>query len=236
VVWSEGTRQLPITAAVVTHFHEDRVGGVPGLAGRGIPVWATAYTIELATARGEPVPTHTLVENALPEVVWYYPGPAHTADNIVVWHEASRTLFAGCMIKALEATDLGNVADADVRNWDWAITGTIDRFGPPSIVVPGHGAPGDGQLLEHTRVLAGPQECTSAADCVVTIDALDGCACCYCVPPRAMSLRAIEVARENMLSCEPICPGECPPCTPESELSRLGAECSQGRCVMVSVP
>lgn len=148
---------LPIAAAVVTHFHHDRTGGAHALITRGIPVLATARTIALATERGEPVPEYELSERSLPELRWYYPGAAHSPDNIVVWHEPSRTLFGGCMIKELAAESLGNVADADLTSWVSALDAIEQTFGAPAIVVPGHGARGDASLLAHTRDLLTPR-------------------------------------------------------------------------------
>lgn len=223
---------LPITAALVTHFHDDRTGGARALMSGHIPVFGTARTIELATARGEPVPDHELLEGSLPEVRWYYPGPAHSPDNIVVWHEASGTLFGGCMIKELAAESLGNVADADLMSWLSAMDGVMGLFGEPRIVVPGHGTRGDAELLTHTLVLLGPRECTSAADCVVTIETLEPCACCSCVEPRALSLAAIERARARIFSCDPICEHECPACMQAPELATYGAACELGACVL----
>ncbi len=48
----------------------------------------------------------------------FYPGPAHTVDNAVVFGRTSGALFCGCMMRSLMllgsiTKGLGNIADAD---------------------------------------------------------------------------------------------------------------------------
>jgi glyoxylase-like metal-dependent hydrolase (beta-lactamase superfamily II) len=83
----------------------------------------------------------------------YYPGPSHTRDSVVVWFPKRKLLFGGCMVKALESTNLGNTADADVPAWPAAIRKVQKKFGDAQVVVPGHGDHGDTRLLGHTLAL-----------------------------------------------------------------------------------
>lgn len=73
----------------------------------------------------------------------FYPGSAHSPDNVVVYFEEKRVLFGGCMIVAGDR--FGNLADADLKNWgsslkalerfkfEWLIPGHGDIFAPASI-------------------------------------------------------------------------------------------------------
>jgi hypothetical protein len=70
-----------------------------------------------------------------------------------VWLPAHRLLFGGCMVRAADASALGNLADADVAGWRHAIDTVSAAFGSAAIVVPGHGTPGGAELLAHTREL-----------------------------------------------------------------------------------
>jgi metallo-beta-lactamase class B len=77
-----------------------------------------------------------------------YPGVGHSVDNLVVYLPDKRLLFGGCMIMALEARSVGNVADGDVPRWIGSLA-LIETEGF-DIVVPGHGRPGGPGLVAHT--------------------------------------------------------------------------------------
>ena len=49
---------LPVTRAVSTHFHDDRVGGVDVLRAAGVATYASPSTRRLAEAEGNEIPTH----------------------------------------------------------------------------------------------------------------------------------------------------------------------------------
>lgn len=154
LTWARETLRRPVRAAVVTHFHSDRTGGVPALVARGLPVYGLEDTVKLATERGLPVPPRTVA----PEQTWgplelFYPGAGHARDNLVVFHPGSGVLFGGCFVKDGAAKDLGNVADADVAAWPASLERTRQRFPGTRVVVPGHGAPGGLELFDHTRTL-----------------------------------------------------------------------------------
>lgn len=158
--WVDRTLQLPVKYAVATHFHDDRVGGWPALAARGIPLRLTPQTLALARAEGNPVPdTAGLPALAAGEALragaleLLHPGHAHSADNLVVWLPHARLLFGGCAVKSAAATTMGNVADADLASWRRAIERLQTRYSQIDTVVPGHQDRGGAELLEHTLEL-----------------------------------------------------------------------------------
>jgi metallo-beta-lactamase class B len=61
-------------------------------------------------------------------------------------------------VKAEAATELGNVADADLASWPKAVQAARDRYPAAAIVVPGHGPVGGPGALSRTLELlaAGP--------------------------------------------------------------------------------
>lgn len=75
----------------------------------------------------------------------FYPGPAHTADNLVVYFPKRHVLFGGCMIKP---RNLGYLGDADVKSWA-ASARNLKRF-DAQVVVPGHGPWGGPELVDQT--------------------------------------------------------------------------------------
>jgi glyoxylase-like metal-dependent hydrolase (beta-lactamase superfamily II) len=68
----------------------------------------------------------------------YYGGEGHTRDNIIIWFEEERILYAGWLVKSLESTTLGNIKDANVDQWPVTIRRIIERFPKPSYVITGH--------------------------------------------------------------------------------------------------
>ena len=146
----------PVTQALVTHFHSDRVGGIGLLTKRGIPVYGNPLTIGLALDAGLPVPRplHEVEKSKqrLGTVEVFYPGSGHTIDNIVVWVPSDGILFGGCLVKAMTAPDLGNLADAVVPAYPETIGHVMSTYRPRR-VIPGHGTIA-GDSLSHTLALA----------------------------------------------------------------------------------
>jgi metallo-beta-lactamase class B VIM len=157
---------LPVTRAVVTHFHGDRAEGSDVLEAEGVEVWAHPMTHELSIERGNPVPD--LVFDGLDEpgdaiafggLEIFYPGPAHSRDNIMVWLPESSLLFGGCAIRGAADQELGNVRDGDVSHWGTAMALTQARYGGAEIVVSSHAEPGGAELIAHTaEVVKAEQE------------------------------------------------------------------------------
>ncbi|QKG83666.1 subclass B1 metallo-beta-lactamase [Kroppenstedtia pulmonis] len=144
-----------IQLALITHAHEDRIGGIKTLLDRGIEVQSTPLTAKLAKKAGYPQPapklndeTEIRIGDTLLET--YYPGEGHTQDNITVWFPQDRLLFGGCLIRSREYQDLGNVAEANLKEWPKSVQKVIDRYPRAERVVPGHGMWGDTSLLTHT--------------------------------------------------------------------------------------
>ncbi|MBW3567773.1 MAG: signal recognition particle receptor subunit alpha, partial [Proteobacteria bacterium] len=85
----------------------------------------------------------------------YFPGAAHTADNIIAWFPGAKVLFGGCMVKSQHSGSLGFVGDADKRAWPQSLQNALARYPEAEQVVPGHGLPGDTDLVTHTLELLG---------------------------------------------------------------------------------
>jgi glyoxylase-like metal-dependent hydrolase (beta-lactamase superfamily II) len=149
----------PVRVAV-THAHGDRMSGLAIARDNGARSLAYYLTQEDAPARGLPPADETWrgrsrrLDLGGRTVELFYPGPAHTRDNVTAFDSASGVLFGGCQVRAADA-GLGNLADADVARWPAATRRLIRRYGGRArIVVPGHGEPGGPELLDHTLTLA----------------------------------------------------------------------------------
>ncbi|MBK0382303.1 subclass B1 metallo-beta-lactamase [Pedobacter sp. SD-b] len=144
-----------IIGMVINHFHEDCLGGLKVLHSQNIPSYANQRTILLAKANGYEVPQNGFDKKlnlrvGSIKVKNYYLGPAHTQDNIVSYIPSKKTLFGGCMVKAIGANK-GNLADADTTQW--ANTIKKVKLLKPNVVIPGHGKFGGQDLLAYTQKL-----------------------------------------------------------------------------------
>lgn len=150
---------LSIKVFVPNHWHSDCMGGLTFLQKNSIRSYANNKTIAIARQQNFPLPDEGFddsLELSLgnKKVLCWYPGAAHSMDNIVVWIPSEEILFAGCMCKSIESSNIGNVADGDAVQYPVTIDKVISRFSNAKIVVPGHGNVGGFDLLLHTKVLA----------------------------------------------------------------------------------
>lgn len=141
--------------AIVTHAHDDNIGGIDKLLEKNIEVISTKQTVEEALNNGftQPLPKlkeHSIIEIGETKIETYYPGEGHSSDNIVVWIPKYRLLFGGCLIKSIDTKNLGNIKEANLEEWSISIDKVKERYRNIEIVVPGHGYHGDIRLLEHT--------------------------------------------------------------------------------------
>lgn len=153
--WIETVLDRPVAGAIITHFHDDRMGGAPALKARGIQSWAHPLTLELGADLGIPLPTPLASLQAGGSVTLggmeiFYPGPGHTADNLMVWLPEDRILFGGCAVRPLTSSSLGNVDDAILSEWPESIRRAEERFSEVEWVIPSHGPLGGPNLLRHT--------------------------------------------------------------------------------------
>ncbi|UHA74980.1 subclass B1 metallo-beta-lactamase [Paenibacillus sp. 481] len=144
-----------VVLAIVTHAHEDRMGGVSGLIERDIEVRSTDMTARLAKEAGYAEPNAFLdgepqfmVGGTQFEV--FYPGEGHGKDNVVVWLPQTNTLFGGCLVLGQDAKALGNVADANMAEWPESLLRVKHKYGQAKLVVPGHGKWGNAGLLNRS--------------------------------------------------------------------------------------
>lgn len=151
--WGEARLGRTWLGAIITHDHPDRDGGLRALQRRHIPVAALDLTVAKLEKRA--VRGVTTLFTAKAGVLAdqrgfeaYYPGPGHTSDNIVIRFRDA--LFAGCLLKAADAPDLGFTGDADLASWPWAVERVAARYRKVPII-PGHGPiDPEGASYQHT--------------------------------------------------------------------------------------
>jgi len=170
---SDDSRKIPY-AAIMTHAHKDKMGGVNALHQAKIETHALHLSNDDAPARDlmpaefsiDPARPYSIFEggrmrfydqNTTPDQRWLYvfhPSAGHTRDNIVIYDSRSKVLFGGCLIRPESTKGLGNTADADIANWADAVREVAAEFPQAEIIIPSHGAPGGRELLQHTIDLA----------------------------------------------------------------------------------
>lgn len=154
------TRQ-PVRWVVVTHYHADHVYGLQVFKDLGATVIARQEGREylssdtaqrrLEASRQELAPWVDAQTRLVPADRWLdadttltvggerlllrHVGPAHTAEDLAVFVERNRVLFAGDLVFRGRVPYVGT---ADSQAWITALTGLIDL--KPAVIVPGHGA------------------------------------------------------------------------------------------------
>jgi metallo-beta-lactamase class B len=159
VEWLREKMKVEIRGFAPNHWHEDCMGGLGYLNKQGTTSYANSRTIDIARQKDLPVPVKGFDDTLTVElgdrnIHLYYPGAAHSMDNIVAWIPSEKILFAGCMCKSLESTNLGNTADGDLKEYASTIRKVMNEFPDAKVVVPGHGKAGGMELLTHTAKLA----------------------------------------------------------------------------------
>lgn len=144
---------------VITHAHGDRMKGIDSTRARSIPSFAHERTVRMAAVKDLGIIDQSWSGESCEILVGrrkielFYPGPAHSADNTVVYIEDCKLLYGGCMVRSLAATNPGGLQFADVCAWENSLKALQQRYAQARIVVPGHGEAGDMRLLAHTAAL-----------------------------------------------------------------------------------
>lgn len=153
--WVKDKQQAKIQTVVPTHSHTDCAGGLAEAHKRGANSWAFVETIEKLKKRKRAVPKHGFAKTkrlTCGDVVieLAYLGAGHTRDNIVAWIPSQKVLFGGCLVKSLEAKNLGNTKEADLGSYPKTLKTVLQKYASAKVIVPGHGKPGSSQLIKHT--------------------------------------------------------------------------------------
>jgi len=163
VEWVQEHLQRKLIAAIVTHAHDDKMGGMGVLKRTNIPTFAHPMSNTLAPKRGLLAADHDLLVKPnddlevpglnLPNIAIFYPGPGHSEDNIVININERGVLFGGCLVRPSTSFSLGSTKDATIDVWGHSVDKVATRFPESSIVIPSHGRPGDRSMLAHTSRL-----------------------------------------------------------------------------------
>jgi metallo-beta-lactamase class B len=155
IEWIEINQGRKIKALVVTHFHDDCLGGLKQFHNNGTKSFASHKTIELAKNTNVKVLPESGFSSAIEfkignqSVFASFYGSGHTLDNIVGYIPQEETLFGGCLIKSMNASK-GYLGDADISAWPKTVESIKKDLPDLKIVIPGHGNYGGKELLDYT--------------------------------------------------------------------------------------
>ncbi len=144
--------------AIVTHYHDDRTSGLEFLKNKAVKTYSTKETFDLCKLHNEKqaefiFTSDTAFKFGNYEFETYYPGEGHTKDNIVIWFEKQKILYGGCLVKSTENNSLGNIADANLKEWKTSIQNILKKYPKPEFVIPGHYGWMHNMSLQHTLKL-----------------------------------------------------------------------------------
>lgn len=155
VNWITDAMQSKLVGFVPNHWHNDCTGGLGYLQSLKVKSYANQRTIDISRSKNLPLPEvgfNDSLKLQLGEkaIECYYLGAAHSLDNIVVWIPSEKILFAGCMVKSMDAKNLGNTVDGDLKAYPKTIHLLLQKFPTAKTVIPGHGDFGGIELINHT--------------------------------------------------------------------------------------
>ena len=147
-----------IVICIATHSHKDKTAGLEFLKERGVKTFTTKQTDEISKVKGEKRAEFLMEKDTVFSVgqykfQTYYGGPGHTSDNIVIWFDKEKILYGGCLVKSIEAKDLGNLEEAIVKEWPTTIKNIQAKFKDPKFIIPGHQSWTSKESLHHTLKL-----------------------------------------------------------------------------------
>lgn len=142
-----------------THFHEDRTAGLEYYRQQGIQTYTTSFTDSLSRQNGMKRAAFLMTRDTVFNVgkysfEMYYPGEGHAPDNIVAWFKKEKVLYGGCLVKSVDDSSLGNLSDANVKEYANTIIRLKKKCKHPRFIITGHNDWKNIKSLDHTLEMA----------------------------------------------------------------------------------
>lgn len=152
--WVNENLGCKVVGVIPTHFHDDCLGGIASFDSKGIKSYAQELTIQLAkddsvVLASNPFDSLLTLEFGKEKAMITFFGRGHTYDNVVAYYPKEETLFGGCLIKSIGAGK-GYLGNADTLAWSTTVNTIEATYDNLRLIIPGHGKPGDKELLTYT--------------------------------------------------------------------------------------
>jgi metallo-beta-lactamase class B len=148
-----------VVMAFATHWHSDKTAGLEYYKYLGIKTYTTTLTDELSKKNNKKRAEFLMTKDTVFNVgqysfETYYPGQAHTEDNIVIWFENEKILYGGCLIKGVEDKDLGYLGDGNVRDYASTLKRVQKKYRNPKHIIIAHSDWNNINSLNHSLMMA----------------------------------------------------------------------------------
>lgn len=152
-IWARHHQKVIL--CISTHFHADRTGGLQYYRSKGIKTYSTLQTDSLSKIHGDKRAQYLMHGDTTFNINGYhfqtfYAGPGHTLDNIEILFPKEKILYGGCFIKSVDDKSLGNLEDANVKEWGNSIKRLNEKFPNPQLVICGHNDWHNKNSVQHT--------------------------------------------------------------------------------------
>jgi len=148
-----------VTLCIATHWHSDRTEGLEYYKQQGIKTYTTFLTDELSKKNNKKRAEFLMTKDTVFNIgqysfETYYPGEGHTADNIIVWFSKEKILYGGCLIKGVDAKNLGYLGDANVAEYETTLKKVQKKCPDPKFIIISHSDWNNINSLKHSIKLA----------------------------------------------------------------------------------
>lgn len=148
-----------VIMAIATHWHSDKTAGLEYYRHQGIRTYTTLLTDAFSQKNRHKRAEYLLAGDTVFQVggyafETYFPGEGHTADNIVVWFGKEKILYGGCLIKGVDAENLGYLGDANVMEYANTLKRVQGKCRKPRFIVIAHSDWKNKNSLKHSIRLA----------------------------------------------------------------------------------
>ncbi|MBK8711585.1 MAG: BlaB/IND/MUS family subclass B1 metallo-beta-lactamase [Niastella sp.] len=148
-----------VVMCIATHWHSDKTAGLAYYKNKGINTYTTSFTDELCKLNNKNRAEYLIYHDTTFHVgkysfETYYPGQGHSADNIVIWFNHQKILYAGCLVKAADAEDLGYLGDGNTTAYASTLRKIKIKYAHPKYIIISHGDWKNINSLNHSIILA----------------------------------------------------------------------------------
>jgi len=155
----QAKHQQPVVMCFATHWHSDKTAGLEYYWQQGIKTYTTTLTDELSKKNNKKraeflMANDTVFQFGPYSFETYYPGQAHTEDNIIIWFKKEKILYGGCLIKGADAEDLGFLGDGNTVTYAATLKNVQKKCPDPKYIIVAHSDWNNINSLRHSIKMA----------------------------------------------------------------------------------